>query len=367
MDTGKTLLSNFDIIYDKLSPFDKDGCCGIVKGYLGTLLCCVNLYLETKERKYQKEIYKQIDYLLDLPIKYFSLGYGLAGLAWVISLIKKFNFFDNAEEWLHGYNTILKKYYYLMLNSKDLDYFRGASGLLFYFLGRKSLPQTMISLFIDCLYERKQGIAPSYYIERNRSNINLGTPHGITGIVLILLLIKEKGNKYVDILLHELLNELLSFRRENCAYYFPGTVSEEGESESGLAWCYGDLMATYAILKAGLLLNNRKYTDLAQSIIKKLIIREDCSDKLVLCHGYTSTSMILGKMYVLTNNKALYTASIKWQKLSIEAFQLRLKNYQTNREHAEYFQNQSLFYGFPGILLSCSKTFKSDCESLLLF
>ena len=241
MGTDINFLYYLDILYDERLNKEK-GYNGIARGSSGLLLCSVQRYVETREIEDKNEVYTLIDRLTCQPINYCSFGYGLAGFAWIINSIKKVDLYKNVNEWLEEYDTILEKYYQLMLYKKDLDYFRGASGILFYFLERGFLHKNIIKPYVDCLHERENGILPSYYIGRDKNNINLGTPHGITGVILILLKIKEQGVYPVDSLIMDLLDELLSFQRIECSYHFPGTVSGENESESGLAWCYGDFL-----------------------------------------------------------------------------------------------------------------------------
>lgn len=357
-------LNDFRVLYDKLPLQKKDDFIGIVKGCTGTLLCCIQRYIHSGENK--GEIYTITNKIISQPVSFFSLGYGLAGLGWMINVLKKFNLFDNIDEWLNDFETELEKCYHLMLYNKDLDYFRGASGILFYFLKKDRLNKEIAKSYIDCLYEREKGIRPNYYIDRNKNNINLGTPHGITGVILILLLLKEQGENFVDSLLIDLLEELLSFKKSNDLYYFPGTVSDDDESLSYLTWCYGDLMATYAILKAGILLEKRKYLDIVYPMLIKLSFREDCPNNLTLCHGYTSLTLVFRKMFEITNNKLLYNSSLKWQKMAIKTFYANFENYQKNKVNVDYFENMSLFYGFPGFLLSFDRLFRKDCESILL-
>jgi lantibiotic biosynthesis protein len=358
-------LAVFNDIYNRI-PLVENNYRGIVKGSSGTLLCCVQRYLITREVRDRDEIYALVDKMTSLPVSQFSLGYGLAGFAWVISLIQKFDLFENVDEWLTDFESVLEKHYCLMLYKKDVDYFRGASGILFYFLERGLLNKGIVKSFIDCLYERESGICPSYYINRDKSNINLGTPHGITGIILILLRLKELGENMVDSLILELLEELLSLRRTDRSYNFPRTVFGKDESPSIVAWCYGDLMASYSILKAGLLFDKKKYIDLVYPILTDLAQREDCSNNLSLCHGYNSSSLVFRKMFELTNNKALHIASIKWQNIAMSTFQMKYEKYRNNQLNADYFEDESLFYGFSGFLLSFNGSFYRACEKSLL-
>ncbi len=368
MGTDNDFRPFFSSLYDKQSAIDKERFQGIVQGSSGALLCLIQHYLFTHEEKFKEEIYALIDKTTSRPFSNPSLGYGIAGFAWVISLVEKFKLFESMDEWLNDIDKVLEQYYYLMLYKKDLDYFRGASGILFYFIERDRLSNIKVESFIDCLREREKGIPPSYYIDRDRNSINLGTPHGITGVILILLLIKEQKGGIVDFLIVELLEELLSYKKANKPYLFPRSVTDKDEEEapSIIAWCYGDLMASYVILKAGLMLGRKKYIHFANQMLNELVKREDCQDNLILCHGYTSTSLVFNKMFELTNNEMLNNASIKWHKRSVNAFYIKFERYKKYQLFEDYFENASLFYGYSGFLLSFGGMFRKGCEKALL-
>ncbi len=361
-------LKNFSLLHESVRPLwnSDNEYCGLVQGNIGLLLCYAQEYICSHQEKYKNKMYALVEELLNNTIRFFSLGYGLAGVGWVFNLIRQFELFDNLDDWLDDFELELEGYYYMKLQNGDLDYFRGASGILFYFLEKGNITKKMINAYINCLLERDRSICPSYYIEGDRTNINLGIPHGITGVILVLLLLKENGEKAVDSLINDLLNELLSYKRIDKSYHFPAIVSQKKELPSGLAWCYGDLMISYALLKAGILLNNNKYSQIVEPVLQSLIIREDCPKKLTLCHGYVSTALVFERMYKMTNISSLRRAGKKWQDKAVFEFTQRYKLYVLHKKYADYFENASLFYGFSGFLLSQNFVFKKECERAML-
>jgi hypothetical protein len=141
--------------------------------------------------------------------------------------------------------------------------------------------------------------------------LNLGTPHGLTGIILLLLIVKEKGFDIDEEILNSMFEIIISFRfKENkkIECYFPSKVFKDGRcNKSGLAWCYGDLMIAYAMLKYGILYKNDYYIRYSKIILndsfsKKMIH----SENLILCHGYSSLSLIYNMIYKKTDHYNIY-------------------------------------------------------------
>jgi len=187
----------------------------------------------------------------------------------------------------------------------------------------------------------------------------LGVPHGITGIILILLSIKEKNivNLNFDSLIHYFVTKLFENENiNNSEYYFAPTIRSDSNnySRSVLAWCYGDLTSGYAIFKTGLLLNEEKYINIGLKILKDTTRRNDNHDeKLSLCHGYPSILCVYDELYRKTDDLVFYEAAKKWKVLIydelIDAF--ARKNYK-NKDIYSFCKNTSLFQGFPGLMLS---------------
>jgi hypothetical protein len=62
------------------------------------------------------------------------------------------------------------------------------------------------------------------------------------------------------------LYEFKDSKKTDC--YFPSEVFEDGRCDkSGLAWCFGDLMIAYAMLKYGILSQNDYYTQYSKKTV----------------------------------------------------------------------------------------------------
>jgi lantibiotic modifying enzyme len=321
---------------------------GYINGISGLIL-----YLSYLNKITHKSLYiDQMNSLLDKAITSwthnYSLGYGLAGISWAIEKIRKNNYFENINEWLVQVDKVLHNECLLFFNQNDTDYFSGGGGLLFYFLSKDEFSKVnidIIDLYIKCI---KTQITTDQWHQKNYA-INLGTPHGLTGILLILQLIQYKTGNNTEQLVIDLADTLLKYSKQNEIYCFPSKIYNKGLSflQSDLAWCYGDLMVGYAFLKA------RIHTDMALEVIIKSLSRTDCrTDNISLCHGHTSIALIYRQFFKLTGNQLFMDAYEKWKNQAIYLFNIHYDSYMTDKSYLDYFENPSLFYGFSGFFLS---------------
>ncbi len=151
---------------------------------------------------------------------------------------------------------------------------------------------------------------------------------------------------------------LLSFEVKQSLYrsHFPliyGENNTDNQKLSTIGWCYGDLMASYAIYKAGIVLRNRGYADYGMKILIETVNRDNLfKEKLVLCHGFPSMSHIYKHIYSKTGNKIFETRSLYSQKQAMDLFLLRYEKYQEEAIVDSFFEEPSLFAGYTGYFLS---------------
>jgi len=353
---------------------------GIVIGGSGLALCWAYLYYQMEDESYYSKLDNILAAIMYRPSTDLTLGKGLAGIAWTISLIKQLGILDGGQDWLRNIDLILEEGYKAMLVADNTDYFSGATGLLFYFLNRNGeysklsdISQLFIS-HIEANIEKDERKKPYPGTDNKNYNINLGVPHGITGLLLMLLLIKEKNILEIDQLIIRLTEKLLSYRdkTDKCPYYFPSRISEDKHPYPSItSWCYGDLMAAYALLKAGLLLRQKRYYALSLKILQDTLTRERTHpDALVLCHGYTSLAHIYYQIFRITGNNVFHGRAEYWKSKSIQNFEECWLDYKTTNNYSGFFENPSLFFGVPGFFLSLlawnSSTYVKWVKCLLL-
>ena len=337
---------------------------GIVNGNCGLMLLYAQLYSLTKNEYYLDELYKESDCAIGKCKGDYSLGYGLAGISWTISLLCQLQLFSDAEDWLLEADSLLEDAYFQKIREQNIDYYKGALGILFYFLNKEDYPSDKLDdcIAIFCEYvskrhrredwmERKFDFKEREYYEA----INLGVPHGITGVLLLLLLIKEKRGANIDSLIETILELLLGFENEQThdLCHFPSAYRKDVTRHfSTIGWCYGDLMIGYAALKAGILLHNSKYVDWGMNILTESTYRDShYGENLVLCHGFTSLSHVYHSIYTKTGNKIFEVRSSHWRNKSLSLFEHRYQKYKKEGKDS-FFENPSLFFGVSGFFLS---------------
>ena len=332
--------------------------CGLVEGEAGFVLLTMFEYYRTNNYRFLELAIDSINSFVSRDEINNSLGYGLAGLAWTVYLMKSEGLLEESivERWLNDIDKILEKDFYIKLSNNNFDYFDGASGILFYFLHSRNntlLIRDYLSS-LDSKAKRKDWSTSIHFGGSLYKCINLGVPHGLCGLLLLLLQIKEKKID-VDWLIHYLVRELMSYKTTDSFYYFgPHFWIERTPNykpKNVLAWCYGDLSSGYAIYKAGLMLYNSELLREGMTILKGTLVRMDCVDNnFTLCHGYPSIFYIYHKLYQMTNEQKFLAASKQWQKRARMVFEQEIRS--PNKINANFFMNGSLFYGFPGFFLS---------------
>lgn len=336
---------------------------GIVQGSAGLALCCAHYYSITKDEKY----YEWMEKLLLNSAKKsnhsqnFSLGYGLAGFAWSIEQIAELNLLEGVDSWLSDINTQLMVGFVLHEQHKDLDFFIGFAGILHYFLLIGNIPkiETFADAFIKIIDEKiKNNDFWNKGYDANDNAVkalNFGIPHGIAGWVLLLLIIKEKNIRDTSSQISSLVDVLLSYKySEDKSCIFPSIIYEDEIVDANhIGWCYGDLVTSYTLLKTACVLERKDLEDLAFETIDRTLKRTDIIiDDLSLCHGYISVSVLFQKLYNLTSQTRFDELSKKWLSQAEEVFKKQYAEYQENGQHASYFEETSLFMGFPAFFLS---------------
>lgn len=349
------LVTHLDSLYKNRQPVFSTG---IVQGEAGLAICYFYLFKITNENCYFEKMYKVLNNLIGQVKDDYSLGYGLAGLCWVIDLMK--NEIEGSEEWLGDANESLFNKTDFLLHQGNLDFFRGTVGILFYFLTQNNTKEYINLLedflkIIDQKIEKNAWELKSFREDKWVTEINLGVPHGITGILLFLLLVKEKNILQVDRQILKLAELLLSYRKTNSEKcYFPSKIIEGDEwMDSCIGWCYGDLTIGYALLKTSILFKIDEYKDISLRILRNTIHRDDYfHDVMILCHGYVSNALIYDRIFKLSGETCFQEAATNWKVSVDQLYEKQYKSFINKKEHCDFFNDPSLFYGFPGLFLA---------------
>lgn len=342
---------------------------GLVEGGAGLILCFSYLYKYTNNDSYLNDLLNLLDSIdmIENEINDFSLGTGLTGLAWIISKIGN-DYIENTSDWLLEIQPSLENEYIRMIYLGNIDYFGGALGLLFYFVTTKTITSDSLSFCIELFVSYVLGLLDNTSVQnfdsknevnRHSAIINLGVPHGITGILLFLLLLKDKHllkGQDADVLIIKIADYLLDKELliDGFYHHFPSYCDKRNSIPySGLSWCYGDLMIAYALLKVGILFENGLYYNHAMRVLNDTLLQRYLHDQtLVLCHGYTSLSHIYSKIFLLTKESQFKNRSEEWREKASLSFDFLYGKYLETGENSGFFENPSLFYGISGYFLS---------------
>ena len=346
---------------------------GLANGEVGLMVSSGYFY-----HLYNDDIYfDQCSSLLEMLVKKhqneFSLGYGLAGLAWGIEQLNRLDLIDeNCKSWMKTADIQLERAYREMILNNDFDYFKGASGILNYFIHKKELVQStveMTNLFIEKITELSSDLhfcngktkdSQGNFI----SVLNLGVPHGLSGTILLLLTIKEKLNIDTRDLIFKLTDRLLGFKQSSeYGCWIPCFVGEGRQST--LAWCYGDLPVILLLTKIGNFDN--RYEQQLNFLSLKTIQRDDYfKDDLTLCHGIPIISYFYFKLWKLTRQESYFKAYLYWKEKSFTVF----KDINSTNHKNDFLSNSSLFNGFSGYYiahLTMSEEISDEWDNCLLF
>ncbi len=366
-----SIYKTLNFILERIHLREKCECNGLVVGDVSLLL---PLYYSSYLGSNYSPFYKQKfdDLLADIisrEVTNYSLGYGIAGLLWILEIIDQETLLGSQ---LQNIDRALEQEYNLMVDKNNLDYYAGALGILFY-LSQKKESYFNLDYMISKLLEQleKNFQRQEWYMTVREKNgeisefINVGTPHGITGIILILLQLREKTKSCIDFMIIRLCDLLLFLQcPQGSACLFPARVMRDGsKSVSGIAWCYGDLMGGYALLKAGVTLRKKEYVQFAKYVLHGTINRTiSQKENLCLCHGYTSLVHIYKKIYNITQESIFLSVSEYWKKKTLQSYRDKWQNVEKKIECDIFFTDLSLFIGVSGLLMSIATWENEDSK-----
>lgn len=344
---------------------------GLTVGDAGMFLLLSNIEIVKDKNKAQKDAL--LDDMINNNIGNYSVSAGFSGILLALALSNELSIIGNSMDDIC--NVISRECRVCMLKN-DFDYFRGASGMLYCLLhlnykNLDSIAQSYIINYDDAISHNK--LSMLYNDERGETHtcLNLGTPHGIVGHLLVLIKLYEAGFHDSLATIKKTVIYLLSFKNSDSEKNdFPSIITENQDKiQSNIAWCYGDLMTWYAFLKAGKIIQDHRLVELSLQKLRDTIYRQDTRQaNLCLCHGMSGLYLIYNKLYELTNENVFYlhAESLKDNLYSIMSDFFK-KDMPKESTYIDYFQRTSLFNGFPGsFLIFISEWDKRILEEILI-
>jgi hypothetical protein len=144
---------------------------------------------------------------------------------------------------------------------------------------------------------------------------DLGMAHGLCGVIAFLSDVAPREHAGLEVfrVLQGACANLQSHIPCDREAHIP--YLEGNWPNSRLGWCYGDLAASFALLKAATALHESKLRSYAIELARRNS-RRDWQSSLAadhgLCHGGLGISYMFGKMYQFTGQKDFYASSLHW-------------------------------------------------------
>lgn len=320
--------------------------CGLVKGDMGLILCNGYFYKLFNEYKYFNEIQVLTKKIFNRSYNNYSLGYGLAGLAWTVELLKQAELLECNRKWVEKIDILLAKEGQKQILNGHLDYFSGGAGILNYFLCKQVKEDVVFDL--ACLYINEI----SKKIISQTKNFNLGVPHGLIGDILLLIKLKVLLQFQVESLIGEIVDILWKSRNPI------GSISilpyfQNDKKETTLAWCYGDLPFMYCLIKMKVCNIPFDYPKELEFVFEQTLNRTDCyRDNNTLCHGSIVVALLYHQMWKITGIEKYFLISEDWKRYSYEVWNRCYLDLKKKGKNVDYYSDSSLFNGPSGFFLS---------------
>ncbi len=257
----------------------------------------------------------------------WNFSSGLAGILWAYNYLSKNN--EISVSWAQKIRERLIDVIYQNsiseLKHGHYDYLHKGLGPIVYFLDQNiDTINKYIAKVLKTLNSKAENVDEGITwidIERRtldkKETYNLGLSHGIASIIALLSLVIEKDqSKVAQEMLERVVGWLLAQKdNEPAKYLFPFSCPAQKPYIGRVAWCYGDLGISVALLRAGMITSNDKWYNEAINIaINAAKIRGAKSGVLdaCFCHGSAGNAHIFNRLYQYTNIENFKEAAIYW-------------------------------------------------------
>lgn len=263
---------------------------------------------------------------------YPFLYQGFAGVAWAVNHLHRLGVLDDAGDLLDAVDEAALDWLQQGASSMLCELIAGLAGIGVYGLARAHTPggRKITQRVVDALAAtavEHQGHRTWFNPPENSSELtrhaapqgcfNLGLSHGVPGAVAFLSKAAARGFSGAAALAHDAGEWLLRQRRR----YANGSVfaaqflnDPETESEgSRLAWCYGDLGVSAALMVSARALRRADWEASAREIAAAAARREGA--RVMdggLCHGAFGNAHLFHRFYRATGDAVFADAARHW-------------------------------------------------------
>ena len=304
---------------------------------------------------------------------------GISGMAWTFEHLERHGFLEQGiSSFLEDLEPYLLSCMERDFGMENYDFLHGGLGIGYYFISSQKKNHKAITLLLDCLEGTAEKISKDCWKwisvldrETKMKGYNISLSHGMSSIVASMVkLIKmhpEFSERAKSILSNTVSYIMQQQLTQPAGSYFPSHSLENEDifaaRNSRLAWCYGDLGVTQALLQAADVLQDSNLAYAAEKILLYNCERKDLTKSGVLdagvCHGAAGIAHIFQKIYQKNRNITFQETANYWFEKTLEMarFDNGVAGFkQWNRPDSNWIDNYSLLEGVIGIaccLMSC--------------
>jgi hypothetical protein len=265
-------------------------------------------------------------------LAFAGLYSGFAGVAWTLEHLRGRLFEEDGEEDPgEEVAAVLKDHLALTPWRLDYDLISGLAGFGVYAVERMPRPwgkeclEHVVARLAENAEHNAQGTTwltvPELIPERDRNvypngNYNLGVAHGVPGVIPVLAEAAVAGIDTGD-LLEQSVAWLLSCKLPvESLSAFPYSLAAGTESRpTRVAWCYGDLGVSVALLNAARLVANRRWEEEAIAVGRRVAARAVTEAGVIdagLCHGGLGNAHLFNRLYQASGVDDFAAAARRW-------------------------------------------------------
>lgn len=250
---------------------------------------------------------KALDFYENID-KVYSLCDGITGILYLEYALKN----NNKEgvlddETLLFIEDIVTKWALRQTELNNWDFLHGSLGVVFVLLQNDQAIQNksdFILRFLKSFSNHKKEFNSLVYYDSSiyPNRVNLGIPHGLPGIIIILTLLKKHtNNTIIDNTIEDCVTFLETIYKlnNNPVYSFSSFYHFDDYSKnvkSRIAWCYGDLIYIYlsCFLKSHSieLFSEQVFKEIFTKIKKRKKVEDTLSIDNCLCHGNSGNALM---------------------------------------------------------------------------
>jgi lantibiotic modifying enzyme len=260
---------------------------------------------------------------------------GISGFAWTCEHLVRHGFIESEDiAFLNGLKSYLLSSMEYDFAKGNYDFLHGGLGVGYYFMARKNNHKEIRKL-LECLEQTAEKMPDGSWkwksilnSKKQRMGYNICLSHGMSSIVACMSKLYRQNpelSKAKEILSGAVKYIIRQQVPQLQISYFPNYSLESDDSiliPSRLAWCYGDLGISQALLQASIALDDAELRYFATDILRYSCSRKEPKTSFVmdagLCHGATGIAQIFQRAYHETNDLIFHDTANYWLEKTLE-------------------------------------------------